>query len=770
MAETKKIMVVEDERITAQDIQVSLEKFGYEVPAVVSSGKDAIKAAMEFKPDLILMDIVIRGEMNGIQTAQAIRSEYKVPIVYLTAYADQDTINRAKKTEPYGYILKPFEDRELQSIIEMALYKHGMEKKLQESEEWLSITLKSIGEGVIATDCDENIVLMNSSAESLTGWQEEKARGQSLGDILKIVNSESQEPIHIKLRDVSKNKNIKALTENTHLLSQKGHSIPVECKSSLLKDAHDDVYGLVVVFQDITKRHHAEQALLESEERYRTLFEDSRDAIYLITKEGNFVTVNKAVLNLLKFTKEEISSLNIRDIYTDPDEREKFRDIIDTKGSVRDYEVKLKNKKGEVLDCLLTASIKKDSDGTILGYQGIIRDITARKKAEREKEQIQAQLFQAQKMEAIGILAGGVAHDLNNMMTAVQGFTDMAMMKTDAESPVYSDLEEVVTASSRATELTRQLLLFSRKQPMAFQTVNTNDVIRQLIKMLKRLIGEDVIIKTHLISDLNMVRADAGNLEQVVMNLALNARDAMPEGGQVSIKTNNITIDDDYCEHHSEAAPGKYIQIIVEDNGSGMSDETVEHIFDPFFSTKGPGKGTGLGLSVVYGIVKQHEGWIDVESEIDVGTRFVVYIPARKGKVTESGKEKSTFAQYQGKGERILVVEDEVSVRDLIMRVLDKNGYKGKSANDSEEALKIFKKEKGAFDLVLSDVVLPGQSGIELVEILKKRKPDLKIILSSGYPDKKSQWDIIQERGYRFLQKSYTLSVLLKAIREELDS
>jgi len=320
------------------------------------------------------------------------------------------------------------------------------------------------------------------------------------------------------------------------------------------------------------------------------------------------------------------------------------------------------------------------------------REIKEREQAEEEKEKLQAQLLHAQKMEAIGILAGGVAHDFNNILQTIQGHTDLAMMKVDEADPLYRDLKQIDLSAGRAANLTRQLLLFSRRQPMEFTPINVNTTVDNLLKMLNRLIGEDITIKTELDPDLWTVQADAGTIEQAIMNLTVNARDAMPEGGEITIKTENVHVDKKYCKTYTYARPGKFVCLTVEDTGIGMDKETIERIFEPFFSTKGPGKGTGLG----------------------------------------------------------------------------ENGYVIYEAASAEEAIDIFEKESGNFDLIFSDVVLPDKGGLELIDQLLSRKGELRVLLSSGYTDHKSQWPVIRERGFRFLQKPYALTDLLQAIKDAI--
>ncbi len=388
---------------------------------------------------------------------------------------------------------------------------------------------------------------------------------------------------------------------------------------------------------------------------------------------------------------------------------------------------------------------------------------------EEEREKLQAQLLQAQKMEAIGTLAGGVAHDFNNLLTAIQGYTEIAMLNVDQAEPMHKNLEQIHYAAERATSLTRQLLLFSRRQPMELVAINMNKTVEGLLKMLHRLIGEDITVKMDLQGDAWTVQADAGTIEQVFMNLAVNARDAMPEGGILTIKTQNVDLDDEYCKLIPEARPGKFVCLVVADTGIGMDDVVLQRIFEPFFTTKEFGKGTGLGLSVVYGIIKQHDGWINVYSEKGQGSAFKVYLPASSVDVKKDEvEEKVCLQDIQGKGERILLVEDEDAVREFASKVLKDNGYKVFEAADAREALALFEEENGQFDLIFSDMVLPDKSGLQLVDQLLAQKSELIIMLSSGYSDDKSQWPAIREKGYRFLQKPYSIPDLLRCFREVL--
>ena len=522
--------------------------------------------------------------------------------------------------------------------------------------------------------------------------------------------------------------------------------------------------------QALVEKRLTEKALSDSETRYRRLFESAREGILLLDAESRQITdVNPFITELLGKNREDLLHKNLLDVglIQNPQVYDALLKRLEA-GEVIDYEENVvRGSDGQRIAVEMNCNAYWMDDRRTI--QCNIRNTTERKWAEEEKETMRAQLFQAQKMEAIGNLAGGVAHDFNNLMTAIQVSADVAMMKVDESNLLFRDLKEIRYAALRASSLIRQLLLFSRKHPMEFTFLNINGTVENLIKMLHRLIGEDIQIKTDLAPRLWTVRADISNMEQVIMNLSLNARDAMPKGGVLTIWTENISLKPDAVKRMPESRPGNFVRLSITDIGSGMDQDILQRIFEPFFTTKGPGKGTGLGLSVVYGIVKQHEGWIYVKSEQGKGSTFSVYLPATAEEVEERSEEKVPFHVLQGKGQTILLVEDEDKVRESTQKALEKCGYRIIATRNVQEAIDAFRKESGRFDLVLSDVVLSDRTGIELAEELLALVPSVRILLSSGYTDQKSQWPIILEKEYRFLQKPYTLSDLLKAVQAALD-
>ena len=532
------------------------------------------------------------------------------------------------------------------------------------------------------------------------------------------------------------------------------------------------VVGFHVIARDITERKRAEEALRESKARFQELFNEAPVGYHEVDAEGRIFRVNRTELEMLGYTAEEMLGQSVSKFTVEEKTPQQpvLTNLANIVPSTQGFERTYQRKDGTTIPVLIERRVIREANGKVKSIRSTIQDITERKRAEEEREKMQAQLIQAQKMESIGTLAGGVAHDFNNLLTTIQGYAQLAMMSLKESDSFYENFKEIQQASVRAAKLTRQLLLFSRQQPMDLHSITLNETVDNLMKMLKRLIGEDITVQTDLDPNLWTNMADPGNMEQVIMNLVVNARDAMPEGKKITIKTENVDIDEGYCEIYKYAHPGKFVCLSVEDIGIGMDKEVIQHIFEPFFTTKGSGKGTGLGLSVVYGIVKQHEGWINVYSEPGRGSVFKVYLPASSVESKDETKEEVISIQdCHGKGERILLVEDDDGIREFAKRVLFESGYVGFEAANAEEALNIFGKEKGDFHLVFSDVVLPEKSGLQLVEQLLSRKPELKVLLTSGYTDQKSQWPVICEKGYRFIQKPYGLTDLLRVVREVIE-
>jgi len=416
----------------------------------------------------------------------------------------------------------------------------------------------------------------------------------------------------------------------------------------------------------------------------------------------------------------------------------------------------------------LRTHLVRDDRGDPTGTWAFVRDITRRKEAEESRLNMQTQLLHMQKMEAVGTLAGGVAHDFNNLLTGIQGYTDLALLRLSESDPVYRDLKQIRLTAARATELVRQLLLFSRKQPMELAWVNLNRTVEDLSNLLTRLIGENITIRTELEPNLWTVRADSGNVEQVIMNLVVNARDAMSQGGTIRIRTENVGLTREQASAIPQAHPGRFVCLEVTDTGAGMDEATMSRIFEPFFSTKGPGAGTGLGLSTVYGIIEEHKGWIRVRSQPGQGATFRTYLPAVAVKSQDRAAEMAPLENSQGNGERLLVVEDERGVRELSAAVLRESGYQVFEASNRKETTDIFEREKGRLHLLFSDIVLADTDGVTLAQELLRLDPRLRILLTTGYADDELRLKALSPNGFAFIRKPYSIPALLTAVRQTL--
>ncbi|MGA1841446.1 MAG: PAS domain S-box protein [bacterium] len=524
---------------------------------------------------------------------------------------------------------------------------------------------------------------------------------------------------------------------------------------------------LFCIGQDVTDRKQAEEAIKEREEKYRLLIENQTDLVVKMDSEKRFLFVSPSYCRLFGKNEKDLLGENFLSFIHEED-REATAQAMQ-KLCTRPHTCFVIHRaliKSRLIWIEWSLKAIIDKNGNIDTILGGGRDVTQRKKTEQEKESIHAQLLQAQKMEAVGTFAGGIAHDFNNLITVIKGHCQLINRKISTDDPIKENLEEVLQAASSASTMTGQFLAFSRKQMFQLVSMDINSLVSDLKKMIGRLIGEDICLKTIIDECPAFVRVDPTQITQVIMNLSLNARDSMPNGGDLIIKTENVALKKKKKEAISQNQAGKFVCLTVQDTGRGMDKDTLQHIFEPFFTTKGAGEGTGLGLSVVYGIIKQHKGWINVNSEQGKGTTFKIYLPAFP--VVIKTKTKGNVSVPEGSGERILLVEDDSSVRKYIKEALMENGYLIFDASLAKEALDIFEQERGNFDLVLSDVVLPEINGLHLIDLLLNRKPDLKVLLTSGYMDKKSQWPVIMERGFPFLQKPYNLNDLFKVVKEVL--
>ncbi len=552
--------------------------------------------------------------------------------------------------------------------------------------------------------------------------------------------------------------------------------VVIEVHAIPLFDANGEISHILEFSFDITKQSKAVGQLAESEGKYRFIAENTVDVIFTMDLKMQITYTTPNIAKIRGFTLEEINQQQIGDMLTEGSvviAKETLEQIIklDEEGDLdpdRIWTLKLdvKKKDGTTYPAEMTFSLIKDETGKLISLLGVSRNITERKK-------LQEQVGQMQKMDSIGQLAGGIAHDFNNLLTVISGHADLVIGDLKKGDPMIDDISEIQKAAKRAAILTRQILAYSRKQMLSPEVFNLNYTILDIYKFLGRLLGENISIEVAYQEGIWNIYADEDQIRKTIVNLATNARDAMSGGGKLKIETTNRFISEYDIINMHDATAGRHVCISITDEGSGMEQNELLKIFDPFYTTKDIGMGTGLGLSMAYGTIKQHGGWIDVDSKIDKGTTFEIYLPAINQKEEVDEDESLEFSvELFGQGKKILIVEDEDSVRDLLYRAMKRCGFDIKRAESISEARRIFEKEKGEFDIVLSDVLLPDKdvTGCDLALELQQQNPNLKVALISGYVDVKSRWPQIRESGFRFLNKPFQIGELIEFVRKVLNS
>ena len=638
MTAPAQILLVEDERIPALNLQQRLTRLGYDVPAVAASGAEAIALIEARRPDIVLMDIHIDGEIDGIETASRIAPELMIPVIYLTAYSEEATLQRAAATKPYGYLLKPFSERELHATIQMALKRHDVEMAL----------------------------------------------------------------------------------------------------------------------------HQSQMELRSSREDFRFLFRNNPLAMWVLDVDTlEFLEVNDAAVATYGYSREEFLGMTAAGIRP-PEEVEKLETLLSS--NLSDYLVasnwRHRCKDGRIIEV--------DVVSHALVFEGhrarlaVSIDVTQRNTAE-------AQLRQAQKMEAIGHLTGGVAHDFNNLLAIIQGNLELVGERVRDNRTVADMVGDALRAAERGATLTQRLLAYSRQQPLEPKSVRLNELVAGLMLVLGRTMGESIELEANLAPDLWQVRIDPHQLENALLNLAVNARDAMPDGGKLTIEGFKAFLDEDYAAQNTEVRPGAYALLTVTDTGTGMGPETVKRAFEPFFTTKALGRGTGLGLSMVFGFVKQSGGHIKIYSELGRGTTVKLYLPRATSDADCSTAPQGGARASAGAGEMVMVVEDDADVRSLTVALLRGLGYRTVDAPDGPAALALLA-ELPAVDLLLTDVVLPkGMNGPALAKAAQVKLPRLKVLYMSGYTRNAILHNGVLDEGVHLLMKPFHKADLAAKLRLILD-
>ena len=634
-----KVLVTDDEAYIATQIEERLTSMGYDVVGVASSGEEAIDMSRTFVPDLVLMDIVMPGKLNGIGAAKIIKDELDIPVIFLTAYTGDQLIDEAKSAEPSGYIVKPLQTREIKAAIEIALYKKDVDRQLHESEEKYRLLVSNIPCVVFTGYRDFSVDFIDDKVEELTGYSSEDFNSRKL----------------------------------------KWSDIVIE----------DDIQKIV---EDFTNA-------LKGDKKY------SR----------------------------------------------KYR---------------IKSKEGEILWIWEKGQIVCDDQREILFVSGVLSDITHYIRVEEEKERLEDKLRQVQKMEAIGILAGGIAHNFNNLLMGIQGNASLALMDVDSTYPNYERLKNIEQYTQSGAELTGQLLGFAKGGKYEVKPIDMNELIKKSSGMFGRT-RKGVKIYRKYQKDIWTVEVDQNQIEQTLLNLYVNASHAMPEGGNLYLQTKNVTLDENDVKSY-DLEPGRYVKISLTDTGAGMDEKTKDRIFEPFFTTKemGSEKGLGLSLAFAYGVITNHGGIINVQSKKGEGTTFDIYLPASESEIITERKSLEKFLRGT---ETVLYVDDEKFIISINEEILKKLGYTVLTARSGKEAIEIYKEKQDNIDMVVLDMIMPKMDGGETYDILKKINPDIKVLLSSGYSIEGQAMEILERGCDGFIQKPFKIEHLSQIMREILE-
>ena len=764
MAQRLRLLLVEDNPNDAELLLRELRRAGFDPVWERVDSEQAYVDSLSPDIEIILSDYSM-PQFDGLRALKLMQEhDLEIPFIVVSGAIGEEVAVEAMRSGANDYLMKgnlaklgPTIKRELNEA-ENRRARRRAEAALRESEDRHRDLIEHSRDLICTHDLTGRILSVNQTAAELLGYDQETLLNKNIKEIL-FSGSENEFDNYIaELRKTGS-------AQGTMPVQTRVGERRVWDYSNTLRTEGVPVPIVRTMAHDVTEQSQAESALRENQARLAGIVNSAMDAIISVDSEQKIVLFNAAAERILGCPATEAIGQSI-DRFIPQRFREQhtkhIRNFGETGVTLRSMHsfAELTALRADSEQFPIEASISQIEVAGKKLFTVILRDIT-------ERKQLEEQFRQSQKMEAIGRLAGGVAHDFNNMLTAIIGYSQLVQAQLDDASPLRHDIEEIEKAGHRAAGLTAQLLAFSRKQVLQPRVLDLNEVISDVDKMLRRLIGEDIDLVTIATPDLGHVKADPGQVEQILLNLALNSRDAMPRGGKLTIETANIDLDEVYATSHADVAPGPYVMLAVSDTGHGLDAETQSHIFEPFFTTKVLGKGTGLGLSTVFGIVKQSGGHVWVYSEPGHGAAFKVYFPRVDEPADAAAPTKSVESLYGS--ENILVVEDDEAVRNVSRLALEKYGYTVLQAERGTQALKAFGPLATAIDLVVTDVIMAGMSGPGLVVRLQKLHPDVKVLYVSGYTEEATIHHGVLTEGIAFLQKPFTPDGLVRKVRQLLD-
>ena len=763
-----KILIAEDSLTSRSILTRVLTEQGYEIVATVNG--TAAWAAMQQPdaPKLAILDWMM-PEMDGIEVCRRVRTlktDEPPYIIMLTAKGEKEDIIAGFEAGANDYLAKPFDSDELRVRVNVGRHMAELQatmadkvRQLRESETKYRSLFEDAVEGIFQTTPEGRFVSANPALAKLFKYDSPQELMEQITDIDRqhYANPEDRETYKNTLETEGVIKGFE-----TQLLNKDGNPVWASLSAREVRDNEGTVVYYEGTVEDITTRKQAEKEILQEREKLKILSDNAPFGMALINKEGFFTYINARFTGLFGFDMSDIPNGRtwFRKAYPDTEYRhtvistwaEDLGDAGPGERKPRVFTVTCKDGTRKIVQFITSMLISGD-------YLMTCEDIT-------ELRNLESQLRQAQKTEAIGTLAGGIAHDFNNILTALMGYATLIQMKIDKSSPLQSYVDQILSASQKAADLTQSLLAFSRQQTATLAPLDINNTIKVTKKLLKRLLTEDIELRTSLTQDDMIVMADKSQMDQILFNLVANARDAMPKGGKLAIETSITVIDSTFIRIHGFGEPGRYVLINISDTGMGMDETTQEKIFDPFFTTKEVGKGTGLGLATVYGIVKQHNGYITVDSTPNQGSIFRIYLPTVRTKVDKE-QRKTAPAIMMGK-ETILIAEDNEEVRHFMREALQRYGYKIIEASDGEDAVDTFKRHRD-IDLIVVDSVMPKKNGREVYEEIHGINPQVKVLFMSGYTKDIVLNKGIEDKEFDFIAKPLSLNKLLQKVREVLD-
>ena len=771
MTEKLRVLHLEDDRLHTEITRALLAEDGiaYELTHVETEA-DFAAALAAGQIDLILADFTLPGfdGMTALSLAHARCPD--LPFIFVTATMGEEIAIDALKRGATDYILKgrlsrlapairraltEAEERSERRRAEEAL-RHS-EEELRHSNELFRALIQASPLAIFLLNADGKVKSWNAAAERIFGWTEAEVQGEELPIVPEDNRKEFVRTCYRILQGHT------VTRRELQRQRKDGVLIDISLNAAPIYDAQGNPYAILAMATDITERKRLDRKLAQSEQKFRTAFEAAAVGMCLTAIDHRVLVVNPSLCSMLDYTAEELTATDWLEV-THPDDQEKFLRWSDRifAGDVQDSskEIRFLNRGGQIVWAMVSKVLLREENGAPLYFITQVQNIT-------EQKTLENQLRHAQKMEALGTLSAGIAHDFNNILTAIIGYGSLLSMRLDKNDSLRPFVEHILTAADRAATLTKSLLTFGRKQNIEPCVVDLNSVVPEVEKLLLRLLREDIELRTTLANSPCTVLADAGQIGQVLMNLATNARDAMPQGGKLAIRIAMASLDRDFVATHGYGAPGSYVLVTVTDTGVGMDAETRSRIFEPFFTTKEVGRGTGLGLSMAYGIVKQHNGYITCYSEPGAGTTFRIYLPAVDA-LAEAAIE-SLVEFHPGGTETILLAEDDEQVRVLTSSLLERFGFRVITAYDGKDALVQFHAHRDAIQLVLLDVIMPGKNGREVCEEMRKSTPGLKVLFTSGYSADIFQLGEFDEPSFAFISKPALPAELLRKIRQLLD-